>query len=141
MEQAEVATGAVQLGIDGPDPSSLGCRRALIRTKRRVSARRQMAEALRWLKNEERGASPALLLRLDAHGPLPIAAQGICLVARELGARGKKSRRLRIDELEAMNGGLRLRFVASSACLRTAAPSPLAPKGRSVPACSALTCV
>ena len=34
-----------------------------------------MAEALRWLRSEERGASPALLLRFDAYGPLPIAAR------------------------------------------------------------------
>ena len=116
----------------GSDPLWLGG--ALIRTKCEVSARRQMAEALRWLSEARRQ-------HCYVYGPLPIAAQGICPVARELGARGKKSKRLRIDVLEAMKGGLRLRFIASSAWLRTAAPSPLAPKGRSVLACSMLTTV
>ena len=41
-----------------------------IRTKREVSARRQMAEALRWLSEARRQ-------HCYVYGPLPIAAQGI----------------------------------------------------------------
>ena len=70
-------SGSASMGL-GP----VVARRALIRTKREVSARRQMAEALLWLSEARRQ-------RCYAYGPLPIAAQGICPVARELGARGK----------------------------------------------------
>ena len=85
----------------------------------------------------ERGASPALLRVWAAadcrSGDLPSCTGARCS--------WQNSKRLRIDVLEAMEGGLRLRFIASSAWLRTAAPSPLAPKGRSVLACSTLTTV
>ena len=66
----------------GSDPLWLGGALALLRTKCEVSARRQMAEALRWLSEARRQ-------HCYVYGPLPIAAQGICPVARELGARGK----------------------------------------------------
>ena len=71
---------AVRLGIDWL--GSAVARRALNRTKCEVSARRQMAEALRWLSEARRQ-------HCYVYGPLPIAARGICPVARELGARGK----------------------------------------------------
>lgn len=116
----------------GSDPLWLGG--ALIRTKCEVSARRQMAEALRWLSEARRQ-------HCYVYGPLPIAAQGISPVARELGARGKIASGCVSTYLKLWMGGLRLRFIASSAWLRTAAPSPLAPKGRSVLACSTLTSV
>jgi hypothetical protein len=124
---------AVRLGIDWL--GSIVARRALNRTKREASARRQMAEALRWLSEARRQ-------HCYVYGPLPIAARGICPVARELGARGKIASGCVSTYLKLwMEGRLRLRFIASSAWLRTAAPSPLAPKGRSVLACSMLTTV
>jgi hypothetical protein len=52
----------------GSDPLWLGG--ALIRTKCEVSARRQMAEALRWLSEARRQ-------HCYVYGPLPIAARGI----------------------------------------------------------------